>query len=340
MRLKKRHVLLIAVGCVIFLLYLLTKPYLDFMRNTLKVSPLKALVSTDGLQTIDNKVNIVLLGIAGGTHDGPNLSDSITFMSYDFKEHRLASVGIPRDVYSSTLDDKINSAYAYGEAKQPGNGTKLAKAEVSAIVGLPVHYAVVINFEHFKTLIDYIGGIDVTVARSFSDHEFPITGKENDLCGGDPEYGCRYKTVSFTKGITHMNGETALEYVRSRHAQGEEGTDFARSQRQQLVLSAIKSKILKPSYLLNLMNLERLYDVLNKIVVRDMTNQQAAILAKNILFHKDFTQDATSLKEDLFYVPPVSEYGRYVLLPKNNSWTQIHNEVRTFLHIHIPANSK
>ena len=66
------------------------------------------------------------------------------------------------------------------------------------------------------------------IPKAFTDSQYPIAGKENDACGGDATFACRYKTVQFQAGSQHMDGKTALMYVRSRHAEGDEGTDFAR----------------------------------------------------------------------------------------------------------------
>ncbi|MBI1862983.1 triose-phosphate isomerase [Candidatus Microgenomates bacterium] len=100
------------------------------------------LVGTASLDA--SQVNILLLGVPGGDHDGPNLSDSINVMSYDMKTNQLTTIGIPRDVWSETLHQKINAAYATGEAIDPGKGMTLAKAEVSSIVGIPIDICLVI----------------------------------------------------------------------------------------------------------------------------------------------------------------------------------------------------
>lgn len=333
MHLKKRFVALLGGLIVVVVIYLLTRPYYIFMTRVLGISPFKAMVSRDGLVTIDNKVNVLLLGIPGGLHDGPNLSDSITILSYDVVENRLASIGLPRDIWSDTLKDKINSAYAYGEAASPGAGIKLAKAEVSSVIGLPVHYGVVINFSQFKELIDFMGGVDVEVERSFVDNEFPIAGRENDECDGDLAYKCRYKTVTFTKGKTHMDGETALNYVRSRHAKGDEGTDFARTKRQQRVMEALRRVGLGVVASGDIRKMTQLYELINRLIMRDITNQQSAIIARHILLGKDFSQESSATPEEMFEVPPVYEYGKYVLVPRDSSWQEIHTYVKQFFHI-------
>lgn len=324
----------IKISLVIFallgllILSAILKPYYSFLTKTLKISPLKTLLSLDSLKTYDNNATILILGIAGANHQGPNLSDSIIVANYNLKTHQFLTISIPRDIWSSTLQDKINTAYAYGEAKQVGGGLKLAKAEIEAVVGIPVQYASVIDFNKFEELIDFLGGIDVNVERSFTDKQFPIAGKEDDECAGDPEFHCRYETVSFTQGKTHMDGKTALKFVRSRHAEGDEGSDFARTKRQQKVLDAIKIKLMLALKKFDLKYYERLYNVVERVISRDMTNQQLSIVAKNILLSRNFTQKEIVLPEDFFIVPDYSLYnGKYVLIPKDKDFSKIHSYV-------------
>jgi len=316
---------------IILLLFLIIRPYLSFINNTLHVSILKTLISKDSLKTYDNQVNILLLGISGGNHDGPNLSDSNIVLNYNFKTNKLTTISIPRDLWSPTLKDKINSAYAYGEAKKPnGGGFILAKAEIEAIIGLPIQYAGVIDFQQFKELINFLGGVDVEVETSFVDKKFPIAGKENDECNGDKTYACRYETITFKKGITVMNGETALKFARSRNAEGDEGTDFAREKRQQKVIEAAKNKLVALMKKPNLKTYQNIYQIINKLVKRDITNQQAAIIVKNIILKGNFYQEKILLGEDFFINPPLgdSRYnGLWVLIPKTENYSLIHQYI-------------
>ena len=303
---------------LIFLIY----PYYNFVTKILKVSLLKTLFSIDGIKTYNNHVNILFLGIAGEDRDGPNLSDSIVVVSYNLKTNHLTTISIPRDVWSETLHDKINSAYAYGEAKKKGAGFILAKAEVETIISQPIHYAAAIDFDQFEELINFLDGVDVNVENSFVDKEFPIAGQENDLCNNDPEYKCRYETISFTKGLTHMNGKIALKFVRSRNSQDSEGTDFSREKRQQKVIEAIKNKLIAFAKKPNLDNYKKLYDLSDKLVKRDINNQQIAIILKDITFKRNLKQEKIVLSEDFFVNPETNleKYdGLWVLIPKNNN---------------------
>src|SRR3989338_6295415 len=161
---------------------------------------------------------------------------------------------------------------------------------MSAVVGIPIQYAIVLDFDHFKQIIDFFGGVDVDVQRSFTDHKYQIAGKENDLCNGDSGYKCRYETISFQKGKTHMNGTQALKFVRSRHAEGVEGSDFSRNKRQQKVIEALQKKIVSLIKSFDVNQYKKFYEVINNSVKRDISNQQLALLVKKSLFSQHFSQ--------------------------------------------------
>lgn len=321
-----------ALGIIILvLLVFFLGPFYIFLTKDLKISPIRTLLFSGGLRKVNNQVNILILGIPGGNHDGPLLSDSMIVLNYDFYKKRAVTIGVPRDVWSATLQDRLNSAYAYGEAKKPGGGLTLSRAEAGAVVGIPIQYVVVMNFSEFRDVIDYFGGVDIDVKNAFVDKKFPLEGKENDDCGSDEEFRCRYETVKFTQGKQHMNGDTALKFVRSRNAEGKEGSDFARSLRQQQVIEAIKGKIIKTVLSFNLGKMRETYSELDKSVQRDINNQQTASLAKNFVLNRKFYQKNFGLPRELFTTPAGSLYeGKYVLVPKTDH-DNIHDYVQCLL---------
>ena len=81
-------------------------------------------------------------------------------------------------------------------------------------------------------MIDQVGGVDLTVDRTFTDYTYPANTGDGYL---PPQ--------TFTAGPQHMDSATALIFARSRHADGPEGSDFARSKRQEKVINAFKQKI-------------------------------------------------------------------------------------------------
>ncbi len=240
------------------------------------------------LKKENNQINILLLGIAGGTHEGPSLTDSIIFANVNTKNSAITLFSLPRDMWSTDLKGRINTAYAIGESKRRGGGIILAKAEVQKIVGQNVDYAILIDFNGFIKAVNLLGGIDISIERTFDDYEYPIEGKENDPCDNKPEdleklasassqletFPCRYLHIHFDKGSTHMDGETALRYVRSRHAKGEEGTDFARSKRQEKVINAFKDKMLSLQIIINPAKVIGLYQTIEASVDTDIIQNE------------------------------------------------------------------
>jgi polyisoprenyl-teichoic acid--peptidoglycan teichoic acid transferase len=335
----------VSVLIIISILWLLSAfvKSISSIVNSANVSPsnvYSALFKNEGdLKQKDGRINILLLGTGDDNHDGYNLTDTMIFLSLDPSKKDIFLLPIPRDIWSDELKDKVNSAYAYGESKKAGGGGVLAKAVVSEITNLPVHYFIKVNFRAFEEIIDLLGGVDVNVENSFVDNKFPIAGKEKEECiPEDKEFKCRYETVSFEKGLTHMNGANALNYIRSRNAQGSEGTDFARSKRQTNLLNAIKKKAFSIKTITDEKLLSSLTSTIMKNVNTDISPEEAVIFVKTALKFKETEirhgvldwGDPQNGKTGLLINPPLSEEYNYtwVLIPRNNSWKEIHDYIK------------
>lgn len=301
------------------------------------------------LKKVDNRINILLLGIGGGVHEGPNLTDTIIFASLDPKTNRVTLVSLPRDLWVEDLEAKINTAYAFGEEKETGGGLRLAKAVVEKVVGQKVDYAVRVDFAGFVKAVDLVNGIEVNVERTFDDYQYPVEGKENDLCGKKEEevqalatqsselelFPCRYKHIHFDKGVTYMDGKTALEFVRSRHASGVEGTDFSRSQRQEKIIDSFKDKVLSLQILLNPVKVVSLYDAVSENIDTDVKQEEFDDFIKLAQKMKDAKiksvvvdyGDSAKKRLGLLVNPPISQIHRnqWVLIPRkgNDDYSQI-----------------
>jgi len=282
------------------------------------------------LESYQNRTNLLLMGIAGGEHTGSDLTDTLIFISIDLTTNDAFVISLPRDIWSPTLQDKINSAYHYGQEKKVGGGYTLAKSIVEEVLGQPIHYAFIIDFAGFEKAIDVVGGIEVDVPTGFTDKRFPIPGKENDNCEGDLEYDCRYKSVSFTKSLQQMNGEAALTYVRSRNAQGLEGSDYARSQRQQIILQSFRAKLSNVSILINPFKTKELYKQLRATFRSDADLAETLTLLRLAAeldldnARKIELNQGSEKQTGWLYNPPTSRYDRWVLSPINDSFEIIH----------------
>lgn len=307
------------------------------------------------LKKTEDRVSVLFLGIGGGKHDGPLLTDTIIYTSIDPSLKKTTLISIPRDLWVPDLESankKINSAYSYGESKQKGGGLILVKEAVERILKQPVDYVVRIDFNGFTKAIDLVGGVDVTVENSFEDLEYPISGKENDTCGFTGEeferratasaaldgFPCRYEKIAFQKGTVHLDGVTALKFVRSRHAKGSEGTDFARAKRQELLIQAFKNKTFSLNTFLNPSKLMGLYDVFQSSIDTDIQQSEYDDFVKLAQKMKDvpinnvvfYYSDPYAEKQGIFINPDPYEYGgQWVLIPKkgNGNFSEIQEYV-------------
>lgn len=296
-------------------------------RPKLKPSFWWSIIFTNPLKQNDGLTNILLLGIAGGTHEGADLTDTMILASVDQKTGQVTLVSLPRDIWSTTLSAKINSAYHYGEEKRPGGGFLLAKTIAEEVTGLPAHYTVKIDLQGLKKIIDLLGGLEIEVEKTLDDYQFPIEGKENDPCGGDPEYKCRFQHVHFEAGKQLLTGERAIIYIRSRHAEGEEGTDFARDKRQQKLILALKTKILSPAVLLHPFKLIALYKAVDEMIDSDVPQDQLPYFWKMIAI--GFRKIKTLSLEEFLITPPTWQYqGQWVLIPRTGNFGEIQEYLR------------
>lgn len=279
------------------------------------------------LKPSGGRTNILILGIAGKSYVGGDLTDTIIFLSINNQTGRALILSLPRDIWISPLRTKLNSVYHYG-------GIEETKRVVSEIVGQPIDYGILVDFDVFTKIVDVVGGIEVEVERSLDDYKYPIAGKENDECGGDPEYKCRYEHIYFEAGKQYMNGEVALKYVRSRYAEGEEGTDFARSQRQQRLLLAIKNKILSPRFFLNPKQLLYLFKVVSLNIQTDIPKEKYSDFLKIALRFRAKNLKAEILNENYLIKPSPSKEkydNQWVLVPRAGDWEEIQRYVATLI---------
>jgi len=252
-------------------------------------------------------------------------------------------ISLPRDLWVEDprgAKSKINAVYTLNkqdETDDVSGGDAIMKV-AGDVLGVPVHYYAVVNFELFKEVIDTLGGVEVEVERSFVDYYYPIEGMENA-----PNLNDRYETVAFDKGLQTMDGARALRYVRSRKGTNGENTDFARSERQQRLISAIKTKALSLETLINPVKIKELYEIYSKKIDTNVTFQDVQsfyLLSQQINFDRitSIVLDDRSAADEggLLYHPENAElYGahenEYVLIPKVGDFSQLHAYVQRYL---------
>lgn len=292
------------------------------------------------MRSQDGQVNILILGKGGVGHAGGDLTDTMILASISLGERSANLISIPRDIWIPEIRAKINSAYYWGKEKPEfGGGLSFAKKNVESIVGIPINYALVLDFSSFKEIIDALGGVKIDVANSFTDNLYPIEGREEDLCGGEEEtsalrkeFKCRYEVIHFEKGVNHMDGVTALKYVRSRNGDNNENTDIAREARQQKVISAIKSKTLSANILLNPLKLIRVWSVIKSYIETDIDFSSMIILGKEMLAI-DGNIHSSVIPDGILISPPKNQrYDyQYVFIPEVGNWGELQNWIKDLI---------
>ena len=311
----------IAVILLIFL-FITGQQVLAFGSAISNQSPLSTQTSYMGGS---QRVNILLMGYGGGTHDGAYLTDSLVIMSLLPQSHHTTLISVPRDLWvqnppNSGNYTKINSIYTVASQNNTNRiaGGDAVAQKVSLVTGLQINYWMTINFTGFKDFIDAIGGVDVDVPDSFN-----ACYPKNDNAAVDPNW----IKVQFNKGLQHMNGATAIEYARAREPlevcgkgtseNQAELTDFGRSRRQQLIMKAALTKLKQWQ------TWPHLFSAMDKLKNTLYSNLSLADLAQFALKMDLNDAHRVGLSNSNVLMDATSNDGQYILLPRNNDWTQI-----------------
>jgi len=190
-----------------------------------------ALPNLNPVSTPSQPFTVLLLGSDDDSKFVPDRlnTQSMILVRVDPTTKQATMLSIPRDLWVPIPGQgvgKISTAYQLG-------GAQAAMGAVESNFKVHIDDYVWIGLNGLVHLINKLGGVDVQVTNPVMDDFYPA-----DLNSGDDPYG--YYRVAVLPGATHMDGVHALQYVRSRH--GDVRGDFARSERQQQLLLAIKSQ--------------------------------------------------------------------------------------------------
>lgn len=181
------------------------------------------------------RVNILLLGSdTDQKFQGQYIAQTDIVVTIDPATHSVGMLSIPRDFYIPVPGyglHKLDEAYGLG-------GVGLSRQTIEQDFGIPINYYAWVGLDGFIKVINEVGGVDVDVLHPIADDNYP------DDVGANANDPYAVKRLYLPPGPQHLDGPTALEYVRSRHA--DLVGDFGRSARQQQVLGALKTKLANP----------------------------------------------------------------------------------------------
>jgi LCP family protein required for cell wall assembly len=165
------------------------------------------------------RANFLILGIDGGLGRGDlGRTDTIILATVSPLRPSVGMLSIPRDLWvpiEGVGENRINTAYFFAEAKQPGSGSIAALRAVSQNFDVPVNYYLVVRMDGLLSFVDAMGGVDIKLSKA---------------------------AAGLPAGITHLDGKNALAFARSRA----NADDFSRMAQAQLLIKAVLQRLLQP----------------------------------------------------------------------------------------------
>jgi LCP family protein required for cell wall assembly len=183
----------------------------------------------DGIE--DSLLNILIVGIDWTEGRSHALTDTMIVVSVNADTGDVYMLSFPRDIADFPLYDggtytgRLNSFANYAQRNPdrfPDGGMRSLSRQIGFLLGVPIDHYAAVNLPGFRTVIDAVGGVTVR-------NTAPINDRKNDLF--------------LSEGQHHLDADTALKYVRSRFGPG--NNDFVRARRQQQVLAALRTELLR-----------------------------------------------------------------------------------------------
>jgi LCP family protein required for cell wall assembly len=269
------------IGMVLVLL-LVAVPHLAVYRyGTILGETFANVFAGDGLGETDGpsgpvpgegeRINVLLVGVDAKRDRTATLTDTMMVASLDPVGRSVSLLSVPRDLVDTPLGGgdvfgpKLNSLLGYADRHPeafPHGGMRALEDAIGALLDVPIHYYARLDFGGFITMVDAVGGVDVTVAKGFEDP-------------GYDGFGFDARGYAITPGEHHLDGANALAYARSRKGAGE--SDFTRAARQQQILVAMRDQVSSAGSLL--FELPALLDAVGHTMRSDVPVDQLPELA-------------------------------------------------------------
>ena len=189
--------------------------------------------------TQSSRVNMLLIGVDSSENRNTALTDTLMVVSVDPDTGKIAMVSFPRDLADFTLSNgevytsKINSLMTHARKNPdefPEGPLHTLATELGYILGVPIQYYTAVDLDGFRKVIDLVDGVTIDNKRQINDPTY--------------DWPDGRKGFQLSPGRHHLDGVTALAFVRTRKGVGD--TDFDRSRRQQQVLLALRSQLARP----------------------------------------------------------------------------------------------
>ena len=244
-------------------------------NNTEEEMPdLHGMLNSENLPLIcDTKdvTNILLMGVdERKTEPGPGLSDTLILVSVNQKTKKITLTSFLRDSWVEYPDEpenpvskgsgfaKINSTHIYG-------GPELTMATLEKNFNIKVDYYFRVNFASFVTVVDQMGGLDLELTED-EIWWINLYVDSEEMAAEFPDYPKDHLPTA--AGTYHLNGLQALGHGRNRRI----GSDFARTERQRIIIGEFIKKAKEMSIL-------EIHNTLTKVLPLVTTNMPENMIA-------------------------------------------------------------
>lgn len=206
----------------------------------------------------DSITNIAMFGVDSRNSEFRGLSDVVMVLTVDNRHNTVKMTSILRDSLVYIEGDgygggyyneynKINAAYSWG-------GPELAIRTLNQNFGLRIEDYVTVNFVNMAAIVDAFGGVEMEVTYDEIDeintNLFTLMREVEDQMSMDYANGVEgvdypqvvdsdFMSATGDTDTYLLNGNQAVSYGRIRNI----GSDFARVDRQQKVLSALIDRV-------------------------------------------------------------------------------------------------
>lgn len=199
----------------------------------------------------DGLLNILLVGLDWQPGRTSKRTDTILVVSANSDTGEVLMFSFPRDIarfelYEGGLyNGKINTFAGFANRNPelfPEGGLRSLAYQVGFLLGIPIDYYASVNMPGFMSVVDVVGGVNVTNTRDISDGNLQFYLPPGDY---------------------RLNPADALRYVRTRKGSG---GDFGRAERQQQILAGLRREFLKPQ---NVTKLPEIVEALSEVINTD-----------------------------------------------------------------------
>jgi len=325
--------------------------YASFIDASTGVAAIHHTIKDDGNNTANQattsnatltggRINILLLGSdtdgkygdSNGILQGTPLAQTDIIVTIDPQTGQVGMLSIPRDLQvtqSNTGNSyKLDEIFEHGVAgtavaQRVGNAAGLVEDTLLENFGIHINYYAWVSLQGFVKVIETAGGVDIDAIHPMVDDNYPFDVGNNT---GD---SYAYERLYIPPGPQHMDGEQALDYVRTRHS--DLVGDFGRTVRQQQIISDLKLKLATPGII---GELPQLLQDLNGSLITDMDLNTMLELANYAKSVNTANIQHVTLGPPTYAVP--SQYGT------NSNYypkcTAIQTEVSQFFNLGSQAN--